>query len=590
MSAVNVEHVTFGVLMAANLGLGLYFAFSRRARKASTADEVFLGSRSMGTLPLAVSVLASMISAIGVIGFGAHYYAHGFHYAWSLVSAPLLVPVVTLVVIPVLYKLRVTSVFEYLRLRYGNKVGLGACAIYLFLSQTIGAVALFSASVAAATVFHLPIQWTTLGIGVAGTVYTALGGLRGVVWTDCVQAFLILMAPVTVIGKIIYDSRRTDVLLRPLSDINMKEYAFRMNLDFTNDENFWACFLGLLVHNLLRTGIDQSVVQRYMASRTIKEAQRTMCIGVFLNIIYMIVIGVMAMALIYWFRDCDPLLTGEIKKYDEILPYYVKQHLFSFPCFSGLFLTGVVSAATSTISSIINSQAAVCYMDVVSMFVKLEDHTASHFTKGLAFLFGILMTIYSMIVPYLGSAVRVVVVMHNGASGPFVGMFLLAFLFPWANSKGVVAGTLLTTALQFWQMFGKIYYGIRAPMMPVSTDYCPANSTMTIDAMRTSSYSAAHSNADVFPLYRFSSNWGVLASAGLTILIGLVVSLLTGGREVNEKHTQLTSDIFVSLWRKLGLLPRYEKAKIAEILPIDDDDSTSDTKTTLTLLGNESFV
>ncbi|XP_037501986.2 sodium-coupled monocarboxylate transporter 2-like [Rhipicephalus sanguineus] len=166
-------------------------------------------------------------------------------------------------------------------------------------------------------------------------------------------------------------------------------------------------------------------------------------------------------------------------------------------------------------------------MDVVSMFVKLEDHTASHFTKGLAFLFGILMTIYSMIVPYLGSAVRVVVVMHNGASGPFVGMFLLAFLFPWANSKGVVAGTLLTTALQFWQMFGKIYYGIRAPMMPVSTDYCPANSTMTIDAMRTSS-SAAHSNADVFPLYRFSSNWGVLASAGLTILIGLVVSLLTG--------------------------------------------------------------
>ncbi|KAH7977649.1 hypothetical protein HPB49_003122 [Dermacentor silvarum] len=242
--------------------------------------------------------------------------------------------------------------------------------------------------------------------------------------------------------------------------------------------------------------MDQSVVQRYMASRTLREAKRTMCIGVFLNIIYMFIIGVMAMALIYWYRDCDPVLTGEI---------------------------------SNTISSIINSQAAVCYMDVVSMFVKLEDHSARHLTKGLAFLFGILMTIYSMIVPYLGSAVRVVVVMHNGASGPFVGMFLLAFLFPWANTKGVVAGTLFTTALQFWQMFGKIYYGIRAPLMPVTTDFCPVNSTMmTIDAMRASSYSTAHRNADVFPLYRFSSNWGVLASAVLTILIGLVVSLLTG--------------------------------------------------------------
>lgn len=589
--ALNVEHATFGVLMTANLGLGLYFAFSRRARKAPTADEVFLGSRTMGTVPLAVSVLASMISAIGVIGFGAHYYAYGFHYAWSLVSAPLLVPIVTLIVIPVLYKLRVTSVFEYLRLRYGNKVGLGACAIYLFLSQTIGAVALFSASVAAATVFDIPIEWTTLAIGLAGTIYTALGGLRGVVWTDCVQAFLILMAPVTVIAKVFYDSRNTDVVLRPLSDFNLREYAFRMNLDFTSDENFWSCFLGLLIHNLLRTGIDQSVVQRYMASRSLKDAKRTMCIGVFLNTFYMTIIGLMAMALIYWYRDCDPVLAGAIRKYDEILPYYVKEHLLNFPCFSGLFLTGVVSAATSTISSIVNSQAAVCYMDVVSQFVKLEERKASHLTKGLAFFFGILMTLYSLIVPQLGSAVRVVVIMHNGASGPFVGMFLLAFLFPWANSKGVVAGTLLTTALQFWQMFGKIYYGIKAPLMPVTTEYCAANSSMmTMHATHNSSYIASpSSNADVFPLYRFSSNWGVLASAGLTILVGLVVSLLTGGRVLKENHKELTNEIFLRLWRKLGLLPDYEQARDSDVQQ-DEDDSMSDTKTTCTLLGNESFV
>ncbi|CAN7990200.1 unnamed protein product, partial [Ixodes pacificus] len=86
-------------------------------------------------------------------------------------------------------------------MRYGNKVGLAACGIYLFLSQTIGAVALFSASLATATVFQVPLIWTTMAIGLAGTVYTALGGLRGVVWTDCVQAVLILMAPVTVIAK-----------------------------------------------------------------------------------------------------------------------------------------------------------------------------------------------------------------------------------------------------------------------------------------------------------------------------------------------------------------------------------------------------
>lgn len=108
----NVEYATFGILMAANLGIGLYFSFVKRARSRATPEEVFLGSRTLRMMPLAVSVLASMISAIGVIGFSAHYYAYGFHYSWSLVATPLLIPVVTGVIIPVLYKLNVTSVFE----------------------------------------------------------------------------------------------------------------------------------------------------------------------------------------------------------------------------------------------------------------------------------------------------------------------------------------------------------------------------------------------------------------------------------------------------------------------------------------------
>ncbi|CAN8001805.1 unnamed protein product [Ixodes hexagonus] len=536
--SVHLEYAAFGLLMAANLGIGLYFSFVKRARIAATPDEVFLGSRSLKMLPLAVSVLASMISAIGVIGFSAHYYAYGFHYSWSLLASPLLVPVVAGVIIPVLYRLRVTSVFEYLRMRYGNKVGLAACGIYLFLSQTIGAVALFSASLATATVFHVPLVWTTVAIGLAGTAYTALGGLRGVVWTDCVQAVLILMAPVTVIAKVVMDSLNKDVRLRPLSDFNYKEFAFRMNLDFTSDENFWSCFLGLYVHNLFRAGMDQAVVQRYLASRTLRDAQRQdpvnsrnsiMAIGIALNAFYMIAIGFMALALIYWYRDCDPMLTGAIKKFDQILPYYVKQNLADLPGFSGLFLTGVVSAATSTISSIINSQAAVCYVDVVSQYKKLGDTHVTLLTKGLAFLFGVMMTLYAVVVPYLGSAVRIIMVVHNGASGPFVGMFLLALAFPWTNGKGVVVATILTTAMQFWQMFGKLAYNVHAPRMKVTLDYCPTNHTYAgAQFFNTTSSDGTHHRRDIFLLYQMSSNWSVLATTALTVLLGMIISLLTG--------------------------------------------------------------
>ncbi|CAN8019403.1 unnamed protein product [Ixodes persulcatus] len=587
---IHVEYATFALLMAANLGIGLYFSLVKRARLASTPDEVFLGGRTLKMLPLAVSVLASMISAIGVIGFSAHYYAYGFHYSWSLLASPLLIPVVAGVIIPVLYRLRVTSVFQYLRMRYGNKVGLAACAIYLFLSQTIGAVALFSASLATATVFHVPLIWTTMAIGLAGTVYTALGGLRGVVWTDCVQAVLILMAPVTVIAKVILDSSHKDVQLRPLSDFDIKEFAFRMNLDFTSDENFWSCFLGLYVHNLFRAGMDQTVVQRYLASRTLRDAQRIMVIGIALNVFYMIVIGFMALALIYWYRDCDPMLSGAIKKFDQILPYYVKQNLMDLPGFSGLFLTGVVSAATSTISSIINSQAAVCYVDVVSQYKKLSDSHVTLLTKGLAFLFGFVMTLYAVVVPYLGSAVRIIMVVHNGASGPFVGMFLLALAFPWTNGKGVVIATILTTAVQFWQMFGKLAYNVHAPRMKVTLDYCPNNLTYVSKQIQNSTlFVGSLPRRDIFPLYRMSSNWSVLATTAFTVLLGMLISLLTGGAKTWKHNIHLTSHTFLRLWSKLNLLPcDIEKQSMEE--PLDEGSMRRKIVLDQPLLGKDAVV
>lgn len=316
-----------------------------------------------------------------------------------------------------------------------------------------------------------------------------------------------------------------------------------------------------------------------------------MGIGIALNAFYMIIIGLMALALIYWYRDCDPLLTGAIKKFDEILPYYVQQNLLGVPGFSGLFLTGVVSAATSTISSIINSQAAVCYVDVVSPYKKLTNVQVSRLTKGLAFVFGFLMTIYAMIVPYLGSAVRIIMVMHNGASGPFVGMFLLALCFPWANSKGVVVGTVITTAMQFWQMFGKLTYNVHAPRMKVTLDYCALNSSLAGEAvkMATISQSDQLSSPYIFPLYRISSYWTVLITTVMTILIGLIVSLMTGGRTTCEKHEDLTSEFFLRMWRKLGVLPKHEKRRVSEsqqTLDINKNDSA----TYSLILSDESFL
>ncbi|KAL3242794.1 hypothetical protein MRX96_020960 [Rhipicephalus microplus] len=90
-SRQDVEYAVFGVFVAASLFTGLYFALgkcrskssARTVRSGSMADEEFLGGRSMGMLPLALSVLASMVTATGLLGFTSHFYAYGMHLLWG---------------------------------------------------------------------------------------------------------------------------------------------------------------------------------------------------------------------------------------------------------------------------------------------------------------------------------------------------------------------------------------------------------------------------------------------------------------------------------------------------------------------------
>nr|XP_054923073.1 sodium-coupled monocarboxylate transporter 1-like [Dermacentor andersoni] len=313
------EYVIFTIIVGGNVALGLYFSFRRRVGHDGDTDEVFLGKRSLAMFPLAVSVLASMMSALGIVGFTAHYYTYGIHMVWTTLPILLTIPVITTIIVPVFYKLKITSVFE--------------------------------------------------------------GGLRGVVWTDCVQALVIVAAPATIAIKVLWDASKRH--LRPMTFEDFKPYVFQYNLDFTQDENVWSNVIGLFWGWMYRAGLDQVMVQRYLASRTLRDAQRTAWWGTLLIIAYFIITAGLGLIMAYWYRDCDPLLAGVVSTTDQIIPYYVNTNLAAFLGFSGIFLAGVVGATTSTISSIINSLAAVTYVEFVALFAKPSPKRSLLLTKFL---------------------------------------------------------------------------------------------------------------------------------------------------------------------------------------------------------------
>ncbi|KAL1418003.1 hypothetical protein MTO96_005989 [Rhipicephalus appendiculatus] len=324
---------------------------------------------------------------------------------------------VSLIVVPLLYDLRVTSVFQYLRMRFDNKVGITACVVYFVLSQSVGAVGIFSSAIAVSTMFPIPVLYSNIVIGLAGTIYTALGGLRGVVWADCAQAFVMFLSPIVIIAKVLYDSSSVAPPLRPMSNANITDFAFRVNFDITTDENLWSGLAGALPFSLVRTGLDQMAVQRFMAARTLRDAKRIALAGPLLVLFFFFLGECTAVAIMYWFRDCDPVMRGAIKSYDEIVPHYMMKRLVDVPMLRGLFLAGLLGASTSTISSIVNSHAAIFYTDVVTPYTKISDRKAVAVMRLLAFASGTIMTLCAIAVPYprhCSTAVHVILLLCGG--------------------------------------------------------------------------------------------------------------------------------------------------------------------------------
>ncbi|XP_077551542.1 sodium-dependent multivitamin transporter-like [Haemaphysalis longicornis] len=164
------------------------------------------------------------------------------------------------------------------------------------------------------------------------------------------------------------------------------------------------------------------------------------------------------------------------------------------------------------------------------------------------------MTVSSILLPYMGQAARVSILICVNLAGPLCGIFMLALWFPWSNTKGAASACLLALVVQLWHAVGKgLSGGIEPPKMDVSLDRCPYNVTLAYTGSR-------HDNSSqVFELYKISSCWMSAFSLLFTVAAGLIASLATGGsRNVDEKFP-LSSLPVVHFWKRIGLLPTATK-------------------------------
>jgi len=556
-----VDYSIFTAVLATSIAIGLYHAFS--GGKQRTTNEYLMANRQMKTLPVALSILVSFVSGILVLGTPAEMYTRGTQLMMRIIGYCIACFLSSRFLVPLFFTIRVTSSFEYLERRYKSKTVklIGTVGMLVGNLFYMGLV-IYTPAVALEAVTGFPLAGSIVATAAVATVYTALGGLKAVIWTDVFQAGVMVVGMVAIIARGVFlvgGFQRVWTLNEDAGRI----IFFNFDPDPTVRLTFWSTVIGGTFSTLTIFGIGQTSVQRYCTLPTLSQAQWS----VYLNIPFLVVMNALAAAVglvmfaYYADKGCDPLANKDIRSANQLLPYYV-MNVLTVPGLPGAFLAVLFSGALSSISSSLNSAAAVTWQDILRYaFVGLSESRKTLATKLLVVFYGTLSLGVAFGTRMIGGHVLQASLSFTGATmGPTLGMFLLGALFPFANAKGAVVGCLISALFSLWLAIGTFIVRPHSATLPTSVsncsqDYSLHNSTYSMNATNlseinstyfadsnfydnwttsdSSSYGSCRS-ADISSpatgickMYEISFLWYSAIGCLTTLVIGVLVSLIT---------------------------------------------------------------
>ncbi|KAB7507143.1 Sodium-coupled monocarboxylate transporter 1 [Armadillidium nasatum] len=409
-----LDYCVFAAMLILSLLIGLYASLKGN----KSPEEFLMGNRAFGPIPIAMSLLTSIVSAISLLGYSGEAYAYGCQ--------------LSLFVIGIYVELRFGSV----RLRQIVMVFTSIKGI-LYMG-----VCLYAPTIALAAVTPLTsIQYIFI-LGIIVTIYSSIGGIRAVVWTDVFQLTVMLIGLFVIVIASLVDAGgfskvwntaleggRLDVL-----NTNPSLYE-RHNIYNTTAFGFFL-FSSLY-------GVSQINVQRLCSVKSLKDSYLILILNAIgMVVVYILIFGggIIAYSI---YDGCDPLDLGIIKKKEEILPYLVVDRLSYIKGLPGIFVATVIGGALSSLSSVMNATVAMIWEDVctkLDIFKKVKPVTASIINKVFSLIIGVITIGTALIASRASSLIQFTLSLTGVAYGGVYGVFLLGLLFPKSNAKGVWTG------------------------------------------------------------------------------------------------------------------------------------------------------
>ena len=441
-----IDGIDAAVLIAYLAGVVLFGIWMGRGQRDMAG--YLLGGRNLPWWAVLLSIVATETSTVTFLSIpGLAFSRDGGNLLFLQLTIGYILGrfVVVFLFLPQYFRGSLFTSYEVLHRRFGGATKQTASLLFLVARNLADGLRLYLTAIVLQHVVGLDLSVCIVVIGVATIFYTATGGMKSVVWNDCVQ-FAVYMIGAVLAAAVILDwlpggwSQFTAYGVQ-----HGKFQLFDFSLDFSRKYTFWSGLIGGLFLALATHGTDQLMVQRYLAARSRKEAGRALALS------GLIVCGQFALFLLIGvglacFYELHPPATPFAKN-DEVFAAFIVEYL---PVgVVGITLAAVFSAAMSTLSSSLNSSATAAINDLYLPLLK-EKPSAGHFlrmSRALTVLFGLIQIAVAMAGQFVSeSVVNDVLAIAGFTTGPILGIFFLGVLTNSTTQRGALAGLLIGLA------------------------------------------------------------------------------------------------------------------------------------------------
>ena len=419
-----------GLYLLANLYLG--FALSKRVE---TAEDFYVGRRTTPWWAIGISVVATYVSALSFLGGPAWAYTESLAVIAIHMNYPLVIFIVITVFLPFFYNSGVASIYEYQERRFGPTARSVMSGIFLVSQALTSAAILYATSLVIQFITGIDVVTAIVIVSVIAFIYTMMGGIAAVIWTDVIQAVVLLVGTMIIFFALVSE------LPVPVMDLlaglktTGKTTTLDWSFDFTKEATVWSGVIAMTLFHTTVYGANQMMVQRTLAAKTIGDAKKSF-----------LMMGYVAFFIYFLFMFLGVLFYGyyEGREFDNgntiILQFAAD---YGMPGLMGVIAAAVIAASMSSLDSSLNSMATVSTIDFYQRYFKPDQDSRHYLMVSRWFT---LIWAGAIVVPAIlysrseGSILQTLSQIGAYFVGAKLSMYGLGFFSKHATERGVLVG------------------------------------------------------------------------------------------------------------------------------------------------------